>query len=306
MISEFTAANGNQFSAFVNKIRVAVRYGVTPDAAFHIVVLHQGSDHIVKRMVVRISNFDPDDLTEFILEGLLAFGFHLPFGEGLTICVGIRFEIAVTDRIHQSALFALLTEVFAHIIKVTLIPAECVSCINVAVADQEMHMDMRFICMNCEQHLIAFEELLCKFRCNFQDFLVAESGTVLWRKGNGHLIGEIRISGIFLAEQFSGHDHITGEVVTVSIEAPIEIWGCFYYAVPYLFRQSAEHIVRCLFHLKRRFAGLVIDIHISKHHVTLNFGLLRKSEIFPITSSFALRIAPISARTRSSCPMLEK
>lgn len=86
MVTEFTAADGNQFSALVSKIRVAVRYGVTPDAAFHIIVPHQGSDHIVKRMVVRIVDFDPDDLTEFILEGLLAFGFHLPFGEGLTVC----------------------------------------------------------------------------------------------------------------------------------------------------------------------------------------------------------------------------
>lgn len=167
-------------------------------------------------------------------------------------------------------------------------------------------MDMRFICMNCKQHLIAFEELLCKFRRDLQGFLVAESGTVLRRKGNGHLIGEIHIPGIFLAEQFSCHDHITGEVVTISIETPIEIICRLDHSVPYLFRQSAKHIVRCLFHLKRRFAGLVIDIHISEHHVTLNFGLLRKSEIFPITSSFALRIAPISARTRSSCPMLEK
>lgn len=126
-------------------------------------------------------------------------------------------------------------------------------------------MDMRFIRMDSKKHLIAFEELLCKFRCDFQGFFIAESLAVLRRKGNGHLIGEIRIPGIFLAEQFSGHDHITGEVVTISIEAPIEIWGCFYYAVPHLFRQSAEHIVRCLFHLKRRFAGLVINIHIPEH-----------------------------------------
>jgi len=200
LVTEFTAADGNKIPALVSKIRVAVRYGVTPDAAFHIVVLHQGGDHIIKRMVVRISNFDPDDLTEFILEGFLAFGFHLPFGEGLTVCVGIRFEITVTDRMHQSALFALLTEVFAHIIKVTLIPAESVSCINVAVADQEMHMDMRFICMDSKQYLIAFEELLCKFRCDFQSFFIAEFAAVLRRKGNGHLIGEIRIPGTFLAE----------------------------------------------------------------------------------------------------------
>lgn len=118
------------------------------------------------------------------------------------------------------------------------------------VADQKMHMDVRFICMNSKQNLIAFEELLCKFRRDLQGFLVAESGTVLRRKGNGHLIGKIRIPGIFLAEQFSCHDHITGEVVTISIEAPIEIWGCFYYAVPYLFRQTSKHIICRLFDLK--------------------------------------------------------
>ena len=110
-------------------------------------------------------------------------------------------------------------------------------------------------------------------------------------------------------EQVPCHENITGIVISVAVDAPIEVWRSLYHSVPYLLRQSAQHIVCCLLKLNGCFAGLIIDIDVPEHYLMplmVNFGSLMKSASCSMTLSLVRRIAPISVFTLSSCPMLEK
>lgn len=85
---------------------MAVRYGVSLDAAFHMIMLHQCVNHIFQCAVVRIAEFDLNDFSQLILKSLFAPCFHLPFCKGFfvaaLICVTMIEVIA--DGMNQIAL----------------------------------------------------------------------------------------------------------------------------------------------------------------------------------------------------------
>lgn len=208
-------------------------------------MLHQCANHIFQCAVVRIAEFNLNDLSQLILESLFAPCFHLPFGKGFfvaaLICVTMIEVIA--DGMDQTALHTLRAEEPAHFPQVSLIPAECPACFNMTVADQKMNMLVRRICMYCKQHLIALKESLSKRLCNSERLFVSQFVIVLRRKGDRHFICKICILSGPLSEQFSRHENITGEMVTVAVETPVEVWFGFYHTVPNLLFLSAEEIV---------------------------------------------------------------
>ena len=158
-----------------------VRYGVPFDAAFHMIMLHQCSDHISQCAVVRIAEFDLNDLSQLILESFFAPCFHLPFCKGLLVAalVCIMMIEVIADGMDQTALQTLCAEESAHFQQVSFVAPECSARFNMAVADQEMNVLVRRICMNCEQHLIAPKESFCKRLCNSECLFVSQFVVIL-------------------------------------------------------------------------------------------------------------------------------
>ena len=145
-------------------------------------MLHQGIDHIFQCAIIRVGKLYLNDLSKFVLKGLLAFGFHLPFGKGLLITVWIIIEIILADGIGKSSLHALLSEKLTHIIEVTLVAAVCSACLNMTVAYKKMDVLMRFICMNSEQHLISLKMFISKLFCDTKHFIICEFIVIIGRK----------------------------------------------------------------------------------------------------------------------------
>ena len=85
---------------------MAVRYGVSLDAAFHMIMLHQCANHIFQCAVVRIAEFDLNDLSQLILESLFAPCFHLMLRKGLLVAVLVCVMMieVIADGMNQIAL----------------------------------------------------------------------------------------------------------------------------------------------------------------------------------------------------------
>lgn len=222
-----------------------VRYGVSFDATFHMIMLHQCVNHIFQCAVVRIAEFNLNDLSQLILESFFAPCFHLPFCKGFLVAalVCVTMIEVIADGMDQTALHTLRSEEPAHFPQVSLIPAECSARFNMTVANQEMNVLVRCIYMNREQHLIALKESLSKRLCNPERLFVSQFVIILRRKGDRHFICKVCILDWLFPEQFSCHENITGEMVTVAVEAPVEVGFGFHHAVPYLLRLPAEQIV---------------------------------------------------------------
>lgn len=158
-----------------------VRYGVPFDAAFHMIMLHQCVNHIFQCAVAWIAEFDLNDLSQLILESLFAPCFHLPFCKGFLIAAlvcGMMIKV-IADGMDQTALHTLRAEETAHFHQVSFIPPECPARFNMAVADQEMNVLVRRICMYREQHLITPKESLCKRLCNSERLFVSQFVVIL-------------------------------------------------------------------------------------------------------------------------------
>ena len=190
-------------------------------------------------MIVRVGALNSDDLPELVLECLLAFSFHLPFGKGFFVTIRIIVEIILADGVDKPSLHALLSKEFAHIIKISLIAAICSACLNMTVAYKKMDVLMRFIGMNSEQHFISLKMFICKLLCDAENFIIGKFIVIIGRKRYGHLESKISLAVGTFSEQASCHEDITGVVITVAIDAPIKVGCSLYYSVPYLFRQSA-------------------------------------------------------------------
>ena len=209
------------------------------------IMLHQCANHIFQCAVVRIAEFNLNDLSQLILESLFAPCFHLPFSKSFLVAalVCVTMIEVIADGMNQTALHTLRAEEPAHFPQVPFVAPECSACFNMTVADQKMNMLVRCICMNRKQHLIALKESLCKRLCNSECLLVSQFVIVLRRKGDRHFICKVCIlSGLF-PEQFSCHENITDEMVTVAVETPVEVWFGFHHAVPYLLRLPAKQII---------------------------------------------------------------
>ena len=158
-----------------------VRYGVSFDAAFHMIMLHQCVNHIFQCAVAWIAEFDLNDLSQLILESFFAPCFHLPFCKGLLVAalVCIMMIEVIADGMDQTALQTLCAEESAHFHQVSFVAPECPASFNMAVADQEMNVLVRRICMYCEQYFIPLKESLCKRRCNSECLFVSQFVVIL-------------------------------------------------------------------------------------------------------------------------------
>ena len=206
---------------------------------------HQRIDHILQCAIIRIADLGTDHLAQLVIECFVTACFHLPLGKGLfvTLCFRIMIVIILPDGMHKSPLHTLRSEEFAHFPQISFVSSECSSRFKIEVADQEMNVLMRSVGMDCEQYLIAPKESLCKLLCNPEYLLIAEPVIILRRKGNGDIIGKVCILDRLLPEQLSGHENIAGEMVTVAVEAPVEVGFGFHHAVPYLLRLPAKQII---------------------------------------------------------------
>lgn len=145
-------------------------------------MLHQCANHIFQCAVVRIAEFNLNDLSQLILECFLAPCFHLPFCKGLLVavlvCIIMMIEV-IADGMDQTALHTLRAEEPTHFPQVPFVAPECSACFNMAVADQEMNVLVRRICMYCKQHLIALKESLSKRLCNSERLFVSQFVIIL-------------------------------------------------------------------------------------------------------------------------------
>ena len=224
---------------------MSVRNGVSSDAAFHMIMLHQCSDHIFQCTVVRIAEFDLNDLSQLILESFFAPRFHLPFRKGFLVAalVCVMMIEVIADGMDQPALHTLRSEELAHFPQISFVPSECSACFKITVADQEMNMLVRSVGMHREQHLIASKESLRELLCDPECFSVSQPVIVLRRKGDRDFIGKVCILCRLLREQLSSHENIAGEMIPVTVDAPIELRLRFDHTLPYLLRLPAEQIV---------------------------------------------------------------
>lgn len=167
---------------------MAVGNGVAFDTALHMIMLYQSIHHILHCAVVRVGTLDAYNLPKLVLECFLASCLHLPFCKGFFIAAlsVIVIIIISTNGTCKSSLHTLLPEKLTHIMQVSFISPECPASINMAVADQEMNVLMRFVCMYRKQHLIAPKVFLCKLLCDAEYFIIGELVIVLRRKRNGH------------------------------------------------------------------------------------------------------------------------
>ena len=166
---------------------------------------------------------------------------------------------------HKPSLHTLRSEELAHFPQISFVPSECSARFNTAVADQEMNMFVRSVGMHREQYLIAPKESLRELLCDPECFSVSQLIIVLRRKGDRDFIGKVCILCGLLPEQLSCHENIAGEMIPVTVDAPIEIRLRFDHAFPYLLRLPAEQIVGGAAKLCGRFAGAVIHIDITEH-----------------------------------------
>ena len=107
------------------------------------------------------------------------------------------------------------------------------------VAYKEMDVLMRFIGMNSEQHFISLKMFICKLLCDAENFIIGKFIVIIGRKRYGHLESKISLAVRTFPEQAPRHNDLTGVVVTVTIDTPIEVRCSLYYSVSYLLRQSA-------------------------------------------------------------------
>ena len=158
-----------------------VGYGVTSDAALHMIMLHQCVNHIFQCAVAWIAEFDLNDLSQFILESLFAPCFHLPFCKGFLVAAlvcGMMIKV-IADGMDQTALQTLCAEESAHFNQVSFVAPECPASFNMAVADQEMNVLVRRVRMYCEQYFIPPKESLCKRLCNSECLFVSQFVVIL-------------------------------------------------------------------------------------------------------------------------------
>lgn len=75
-----------------------------------------------------------------------------------------------------------------------------------AIADDEMCVDMLTVGMDGEQHIVALiiKEPSCKFRCYAECLLIIELVVVIGMKGNAHLVGKIAFPIGWFSEQAAG------------------------------------------------------------------------------------------------------
>ena len=142
---------------------------------------HQRIDHILQCAVIRIAEFDLNDLSQLILESFFAPCFHLPFCKSLLVAalVCVMMIEVIADGMDQTALKTLCAEESAHFQQVSFVPSECSARFNMAVADQKVGVLVRRIRMYCEQYLIALKEPLCKRLCDSECLLVSQPVIVL-------------------------------------------------------------------------------------------------------------------------------
>ncbi len=245
LFTKLASSDGNKLAVFIRKIWMAIGYGVSSDAALHMIMPHQRIDHILQRAVIWITDLGTDHLAQLILECFLSACFHLPFCKGLLVAalVCVMMIEVIADGMDQTALQTLCAEESAHFNQVSFVAPECPASFNMAVADQEMNVLVRRICMYREQHLITPKESLCKLLCNSECLFVSQFVIILRRKGDRDFIGKVCIFDRLLPEQLSGHENIAGEMVTVTVDAPIEVRCGFDYAFFNLFLLPAEQIV---------------------------------------------------------------
>ena len=136
----------------------------------------------------------------------------------------------------KPSLLTLLAQVLTHIIKVSFVAAKRLARDGVAVSDQKMCVRMGLVDMNSEQHFVALKKLLSKVFRYPENFLVGELISVLRRERNRDLIREVRIAGIALTKQLSRHHNISRKIITITVNAPIQVRGCFYNSVLDLLR----------------------------------------------------------------------
>lgn len=132
----------------------------------------------------------------------------------------------------------LLSEEFRHFIQVTLIPSECFARIPVAIADNEMRMDMLGIGMHCEQHIksLAVKESFGKFPGNLKRFFMGQVFVIIWMEGYGHFVGKVMFPVTRFASQSASKQHIICKMLPVSVKCRIQVIGCFDNTLPNLFR----------------------------------------------------------------------
>ena len=208
-------------------------------------MLPQSRHDIFKCAVSRIGTFLFNGFTKLCLESLLAFLLHLDLPIFFFLTAGILAVIMLTDGVRQPTLHALLPEKFRHLIKITLISAECLACFPVAVADDEMRVDMLTVGMDGEQHIIALvvKEPPCKFRRDAECLLIVQLVIVIGMKGNAHLVGKIAFPIGGLSEQAAGEKHIFCKVVTVTVKCKIQVVRCFHHTLRDLFGVSTQDVI---------------------------------------------------------------
>jgi hypothetical protein len=82
----------------------------------------------------------------------------------------------------KPSLLTLLSQVLTHIIKVSLVTAECLPCDGMAIAYEKMCVRVGLVDMDCEQHFVALKKLLSKIFRYPEHFLVGELISVLRRE----------------------------------------------------------------------------------------------------------------------------
>ena len=230
-------------------------------------MLPQRRHHIRKRAVSRIGTFLFNGFTKLCLESLLAFFLHLYLGKCFFLTAGVFAVIGFTDGMCQTSLHALLSEKYRHLIEITLIPAECLAGFAVAVADDEVGVDMLTVGMDGEQYIVTLiiKEPPCKFRCDTECLLITEPVIVIWMKGNAHLIGKIAFPISRLSEQAAGEQDSIRKVITVTVKRIVQVLFRLDNTLRDLFRISPQDVIARPAQLLHGFAGLVIDIHVTEH-----------------------------------------
>ena len=76
----------------------------------------------------------------------------------------------------------LIAQVLTHIIKVSLVTAECLSSNGIAVANEKMCVRVGLVNVDCEQHFVTLKKLFGKVFRYPEHFLVGELVPVLRRE----------------------------------------------------------------------------------------------------------------------------
>ena len=159
---------------------------------------------------------------------------------GKSFLIGAVIEIVIiiflSHRVSKPTFLTLLSQVLTHIIKVSLVTAECLPCDGMAIAYEKMCVRVGLVDMGCEQHFVALKKLLSKVFRYPEYFFVSQLVPVIRRERYRDLIREVCIAGITLTEQLSRHHNISRKIITITVNAPIQVRGCFYNSVLDLLR----------------------------------------------------------------------